>query len=162
MTNIMLAIWLVIIIFFLIWVGICIHRDSSSYVEMSFKESLDLVKLPVISFENNGKILHFMVDTGSSISILDESCIKGLLIKGYAESSNVINTAGGSVDTPCIVKVDISYKDKVYEEDFHICNLRKQFDQCFSEITLHGILGSCFFKKYGYDIDFEELKIYAK
>ena len=46
--------------------------------KISFKESLDLVELPVITFMNNDKKLNLLIDSGSDISYLCNKVISEL------------------------------------------------------------------------------------
>ena len=58
-----------------------------------------------------------------------------------------------------ICNLDIKYKDLSFTEEFVVSDL----DTVFSEVKkntgvqIHGILGSKFFEKYKYIIDFKEL-----
>ena len=40
--------------------------------KISFRESMDLVQLPIVTFMNNGKKLNFLLDTGASYSSINE------------------------------------------------------------------------------------------
>lgn len=164
MTNFMLVIWLIVIIFFLVWVAICIYRDNRhNYVEIPFKESIDLTKLPVVSFKSGTQTLHLLIDTGCSTSIFDESFMCDVPEEFFKKVDIPITSATGQTVASKIISLKLSYKDRDYIAEFIVCPMREQFDTAFEgKITVHGILGTDFFQKYGYDIDFEELKIYAK
>ena len=45
---------------------------------ISFRESMDLVELPIVTFMNNGKKLNFLLDTGASYSSINEAALEGL------------------------------------------------------------------------------------
>lgn len=57
---------------------------------MSFKESMDLVELPIITFYNNGKKLNFLLDTGANNSIINKSVIKDLDYKECTENLDTL------------------------------------------------------------------------
>ena len=58
----------------------------------------------------------------------------------------------------------IYYKDQKFEEEFSITDLDGAFDIIKKEngVQIHGILGSKFFEKYKYILDFKELIAYIK
>ena len=60
--------------------------------------------------------------------------------------------------------VDISYKDIHYPAYFMVCDMKTSFDNIKKEtgVTVHGILGSRFFKEYKSILDFAEFKAYFK
>lgn len=164
MTNFMLVIWLIIIIFFLAWVGICIYRDNiGTYIEIPFKESIDLTKLPIVSFKSGSQTLHLLIDTGCTTSIFDETYVSNLPSEYFNTVSVPITSATGQATASRTIALKLYYKDREYFAEFLVCPMKAQFDAAFEgKVTVHGILGTDFFQKYGYDIDFEELKIYAK
>ena len=53
--------------------------------KISFKESLDLVELPVITFMNNNKKLNLLIDSGSDISYLCSKVISELNLMSEEE-----------------------------------------------------------------------------
>lgn len=135
-----------------------IHKNT-----ISFREAMDLVELPVITFYNNNRKLNFLLDTGSNISYINESLVSSL---SYSKSDKTMSTMGieaNKVDAFfCIM--DVTYKDKVFREEFAIRDLSAAFDTVKAEsgVQIHGILGSLFFQKYKYILDFERLVAYTK
>ena len=116
---------------------------------MSFKESMDLVELPIITFYNNGKKLNFLLDTGANNSIINKSVIKDLDYKECTENLDTFGIDGevkSSMPTCTILNMDSAFRQ--VKED--------------SGVQLHGILGSLFFQKYKYVIDFKSLVAYIK
>ena len=125
-----------------------------------FKESIDLVGMPIVTFTNNGEKLHFLLDTGSDDSYIVPSILDKLLIINKVDIVDQIVTGGGSVETFGEVTLNISYKDYVFTNLFKINPMEDAFKQAFGDrsITVHGILGSIFFNKYNYILDFKELQ----
>lgn len=139
------------------------YKKKESLISMSFKESLDLTELPLITFYNNRKKLNFLLDTGSTSSIINESVLSSINYKLLDDTSNVIGIEGN----PAIVKnceITINYKKQPFTSDFIINNMDVAFSSVKKEfgVQLHGILGNNFFKKYQYVIDFDSFIAYTK
>ena len=132
--------------------------------KISFRESLDLVDLPIVTFKNNNIKLNFLLDTGSDVSYINKEVLSQL----QYETTNILDhfmAASGEVQIVNIVKMSLLYKDKKeYDERFSIADLSKAFNAIKSEngVTIHGILGNSFFLTYGYILDFEEKSFYNR
>lgn len=129
--------------------------------KISFKESIDLVDLPIITFKNNGKKFHFLLDTGANFSTLDSSSLKELSYLSL-EDTGVYSGIDGKEAESSFVMMDISYKDKIYTDMFQVIDLEAAFNSIKTEsgIKLHGIIGNSFFQKYKYVLNFDELVAY--
>ena len=129
--------------------------------KISFRETMDLVDLPIITFKNNGKKFNFLLDTGANFSTLNHSNLKDL---SYLDLDDVGTYSGvdGIESESSFVMMDVSYNDKVYTDMFQVIDLDAAFDSIKAEsgITLHGILGNSFFQKYKYVLNFDELVAY--
>lgn len=127
-----------------------------------FKESMDLINLPVVTFINNGKKLHFLLDTGSDDSFLTSSVVDSLAIKNHNDKVSNIQTGNGSISSMGMVTLDISYLDSSYENTFLVVDLDTTFKSVadYRGIHIHGIIGSLFFRRYGYKLDFKKLAAY--
>lgn len=131
--------------------------------KISFKEAMDLTELPVVTFYNNGQKLNFLLDTGSNDSHINEGALKGL---EYAESGMTKDLIGveGNKREYRFCNMTITYKNYSFESDFSVADLQNAFDVIKSEsgVQIHGILGSKFFQKYKYILDFNSLIAYLK
>lgn len=136
-------------------------RKKSS--EISFREAMDLVELPVITFYNGDKKINFLLDTGSNISYLNESIVSSLVTELTGEESNIIGIEGNKVNCK-ICKMIIRRKNQEFEEEFSIADLDKAFSIVKKEsgVQIHGILGSRFFEKYKYVLDFKDYIAYVR
>lgn len=136
-------------------------RKKSS--EISFREAMDLAELPVITFYNSGKKINFLLDTGSNISYLNESIVSSLVTESTGEESNIIGIEGNKVNCK-ICKMIIRRKNQEFEEEFSIADLDKAFSIVKKEsgVQIHGILGSRFFEKYKYVLDFKDYIAYVR
>lgn len=127
---------------------------------ISFRESMYLANLPIITFQNNNIKLNFLLDTGSTESHIAEYIVPKLTGK-YEEikTFNFIGSTGeGTINK--VFNLDISYKDKSFNTTVLV---NKGLNEAFknlkqsSGVTVHGILGSSFFEEYKYIIDFKDL-----
>jgi predicted aspartyl protease len=136
-------------------------RKKSS--EISFREAMDLAELPVITFYNGDKKINFLLDTGSNISYLNESIVSSLVTESTGEESNIIGIEGNKVNCK-ICKMIIRRKNQEFEEEFSIADLDKAFSIVKKEsgVQIHGILGSRFFEKYKYVLDFKDYVAYVR
>lgn len=136
-------------------------RKKSS--EISFREAMDLAELPVITFYNGDKKINFLLDTGSNISYLNESIVSSLVTESTGEESNIIGIEGNKVNCK-ICKMIIRRKNQEFEEEFSIADLDKAFSIVKKEsgVQIHGILGSRFFEKYKYVLDFKDCIAYVR
>ena len=133
-------------------------------VNMSFKEAMDLVELPVVTFLNGDKKLNFLLDTGSNISQINSSILPLLDHKKVEEKNmDVTGIEGNKVNTE-FCEMAITYKGQEFVGEFCIHDLDDAFAIVKEEsgVQIHGILGSLFFQKYKYVFDFESLIAYSK
>ena len=157
---------IIIIIFIIIFLIIIYKGKEDPYkrkTEMSFKEAIDLVELPVVTFYNGNKKLNFLLDTGSNISQINSSILGSLNYTLLEETNAVIGIEGNKKETQ-YCQMTFKYKDKLFVNDFCIHNLDDAFAIIKEEsgVQIHGILGSLFFQKYKYILDYSTLIAYSK
>ena len=130
---------------------------------MSFREAMDLVELPVVTFYNKDAKLNFLLDTGSDLSYINKSILPSLKYKEVNESRSIISVGGNSQTLGCCDMTG-TYKNQKFIDRFYISNLDEAFGAIKAEtgVQIHGILGSKFFTKYKYILDFETLVAYSK
>lgn len=131
--------------------------------KISFRESMDLTELPIVTFYNGDKKLNFLLDTGSNVSHINSSVIHLLDHTKTDQKTDTIGMEGNKVSND-ICKMTVYYRNQRFEEDFIISDLNDAFDIIKQEngVQIHGILGSKFFEKYRYVLDFSELIAYIK
>ena len=159
-----IGIVLAVIILSILINGIEDYCKQSSRVNMSFKEAMDLVELPVVTFLNGDKKLNFLLDTGSNLSQINNSILPLLDHKKIkAEDIDVVGMEGNKVKTE-LCEMTITYKGQEFVSSFCINDLDDAFAIVKEEsgVQIHGILGSLFFQKYKYVFDFESLIAYSK
>lgn len=139
-------------------------KKNKNVVNMSFKEAMDLVELPVVTFYNGNVKLNFLLDTGSNISQINASVLPLLDYKMIEDKTNaVIGIEGNKIQTG-FCEISITYKNQEFTNDFCIHDLNEAFAIVKEEsgVQIHGILGSLFFQKYKYILDYESLIAYSK
>lgn len=131
--------------------------------KISFKEAMDLVELPVVTFHNGDKKLNFLLDTGSNVSYINSSIIPLLVHEKIDKEMDTIGIEGNKVSNQ-FCKMSVAYKNQVFEEEFSIAELDEAFSVVKQEsgVQIHGILGSKFFERYKYVLDFKELIAYIR
>lgn len=138
-------------------------ESNSTYDKMSFRETMDLCELPIVTFTNNGIKLNFLLDTGCSTSVIHKEVLDNL---DYTDSNMVGEIYGmeGNKQSTFYINMNISYKDKDYEESFQVVDMSAPFGHLKAEhgVNLHGILSSSFFEKYKYVLNYDELVAYSK
>lgn len=131
--------------------------------KISFKESMDLVELPIITFYNENKKLNFLLDTGSNVSYINNSILPSINHKMLDKQSSTFGVEGNKT-TNNFCSMTIFYKEQLFNEEFSISDLDNAFNIVKQEngVQLHGILGSKFFERYKYVLDFKDLIAYIK
>lgn len=156
------------ILLFTCFVCIFIYSLGKEYYRikhaMSFKESLDLTDLPIITFYISNQKFNFMLDTGSNASYIDINSIKELNLNTKKETISIIGFDGNPVESNDYYDLTFYYKKRKYENSFIGMDLSVAFNSIkqATGVQIHGILGNVFFSKYKYVLDFDNLIAYAK
>ena len=112
-----IGIMLAVIILSIIINGVEDYCKQSKRVNMSFKEAMDLVELPVVTFLNGDKKLNFLLDTGSNISQINSSILPLLDHKKIeAKDMDVTGIEGNKVNTE-FCEMTITYKGQEFVGD---------------------------------------------
>lgn len=158
-----IGIMLAVIILSIIINGVEDYCKQSKRVNMSFKEAMDLVELPVVTFLNGDKKLNFLLDTGSNMCVINSRNIESLSYTKLDERGSIHGMEGNAVDVEYI-SMDFTHNGKPYTSTFQVVDMQEAFDRVKQEsgVTIHGILGSKFFEEYKYVLDFKELIAYTK
>lgn len=138
-------------------------RNNRNKVNISFKESMDLTELPIITFYNNNTKLNFILDTGANTSAIDSKCLTNI---NYKPTNSTVDVIGieGTPQRVELIDVSLKYKDREYKDTFQVVDLSKPFSKIKKDtgVNLSGILGNKFFTKYKYILDFDNLIAYSK
>ena len=130
---------------------------------MSFKQGFDLTELPIVTFYQGDKKFNFLLDTGSNNSVIDSNILNQIEYTPINASSEFFGVDGNKKKVN-MCNIKLTYKDTEYSYEYVINNLGKPFGNIKQEsgVTLHGIIGSKFFNKFRYVLDFNELIAYSK
>lgn len=136
---------------------------NTLYDKISFRETMDLCELPIITFVNNEIKLNFILDTGANASVINREILPKLSCEKSQKQGNIYGLEGKrqSVD---FITMGISYKNKEFKEEFQVLDMNPIFNNLKADygINVHGILSSTFFQKYKYVLNFDELIAYSK
>ena len=159
-----MVIGIVLIVIALIIISIAVKRHIvKGHSTVSFQEAMDLVELPIITVQNNNTKINLLLDTGSNSSYISPSILKDLNYDELEISNTTVGFGGGATHTKgCNMK--IKYKKLTFEDTFIIMQSDDVFAAIKQEcgVQVHGILGSKFFDRYSYVIDFGDLVAYIK
>ena len=135
-----------------------------SYNKISFKESLDLTSIPIVTFENNGRKINFLLDTGASKSIINSSELSTCKYETIKGVCSILTGMDGIPRNTEYVKLVLSYNGKEYVDNFQKTDMSAAFNAIKRDtgVNIHGVLGTAFFNKYKYVLDFDKLIAYSK
>ena len=109
---------------------------------ISFREAMDLVEMPVVTFYNKDTKLNFLLDTGSDLSYINKSILPSLEYKEINESRNIISVGGNSQSLGCC-DMTVTYKSQKFI-DSHMVQI-----EAFEKIGSFGLA-----KKLASEMDF--------
>lgn len=142
----------------------CILRQARlRKYSLSFKDSMDLVELPVVTFYHGKKKLNMLLDTGSSESIINLPELDRLIYTELDCQRPLMGMEGNICMNKTITTI-ISYSGLKFNHPFIAADMSEAFNKIKKEtgVTIHGILGSDFFARYKYVLDFDNLVFYKK
>lgn len=122
------------------------------------KGVLKQVHLPIIEVEVQNMHLHFILDTGSTNSLLDERVIVTLKDQiSFAGKYELQGIEGNAIQSSQGT-LSFGLCGKTYQQNFCFMPLEKPFEAIKrdSGIEVHGILGTDFLIANQWVIDFEE------
>ena len=136
--------------------------NSQNKYKICFKESYKRTDLPVVSLKINGKYEWFLVDSGASCNLIKQSYFDTIKDKPeLVTNKDGIYTGSDQIKSE-YCSFDLSYKTTKFKgEIFNIAQLNV-FDINKSKygMDIVGIVGSPFFNKYNWTIDFNDLVIW--
>ena len=114
---------------------------------------LESYERPIISVNVNGKTLYMLIDTGSSLNVLDIDVLDKIGVEKRFRMNQVV-TLGATHDIWHIRKVDIQVKDRAVNQfiSSDITVIRESILQA-TGIKIAGILGTPAIKELGLIID---------
>ena len=136
----------------------CNRKDA-----MSFMEAMDLTNLPIVTFYQGDKKFNFLLDTGATLSVINQAALESITHTTINETGELYGVDGVKREVS-YASIDLAYKNKDYTEKFQVLDMQEAIDQVKAEsgVNMVGIIGSEFFRKYKYVLDFDELVAYSK
>lgn len=138
------------------------EREELAKKNMSFLESLNLTGLPIITFHNNGQTLNMVLDTGSNVCLINKQMLPKLKYSEGESHTGIIGLSG-TAEGGDTVLLPLSYKDRNFDFECWVTDLTEMVTSLKSEygVTVHGLLGTGFFTKYKYILDFNSMIAYS-
>lgn len=122
---------------------------------------LNTTRLPIILVEVKDKYLSFILDTGSTCSLIDSNVVE--YFKDIVEpvGDYYINGIEGTKHKVEMITLPFTFEGQTYKPKFCVKPLLDAFKGIEDEsgIQVHGLLGTDFLLENQWIIDFKELKI---
>lgn len=162
MTTFNGIIFLILAFVFGLFISKIIDNNKNKPV-ISFRESLDLTGLPIVTFKQGKDRLNFILDTGASKSLIDSNILSNIEYEELADVAVSYGVDGIAHETP-YVGIVLSYNGKEYPEAFKVMDMATSFGKLKEDygVNVHGLLSSHFFENYSYVLDFAEMVAYGK
>lgn len=145
-------------------IGILLYRRHTIYENaLSFRDAVNLTELPIVTFYNGHKKLNMLLDTGSSECIISKEYLEYIIYTETEKYKEVFGMEGNIVKNP-VVSTTLSYSGLKFDIEAIAIDMSSAFSAIKNDsgVTIHGILGSTFFTRYKYILDFDKLLFYKK
>ena len=130
-------------------------------MEHNLSFSISKVQLPLIIVEVKEKFLCFILDTGSTCSLIDSTVVE--YFKDIVEPVGDYYISGieGTKHKVDMITLPFNFESQVYKPKFCVKPLLDAFKGIEDEsgIQVHGLLGTDFLLENKWIIDFNKLKI---
>lgn len=139
-----------------------IERLERSKKNMSFLESFQLTRLPILCFKNNGKPVNMILDSGSTDCIIDKTSLSQFEYEPSDQQGDVVGIQSVS-EVGNYVFLPLTYKERTFEIECLAVDMTttlKEIKDTYG-VTIHGVVGTDFFSKYKYILDFNEMVAYS-
>lgn len=139
-----------------------VYKSKDIYDKISFRETINLAGLPIVTFRQGENKLNFVLDTGAFSSIIDSRILDKLQYTEL-EGKSVGYGIDGKKHSMDRVGIVLTYKNKNYSDAFRVLDMSKSFDSLKRDygVTVHGLLSSSFFERYKYVLNYNELIAYS-
>lgn len=132
----------------------------------SIKGSVLKHGFPLIKMTIFGKRYNFVLDTGATVNVLDSSVLADIPVGenvDLKEGQGFMGAGDVAQRDTQVCTLPMTYNKQQFSEKFQIANLSEMFDSIEKEegIRIHGMLGSGFFKKHQWSIDFDKMVVWT-
>lgn len=123
---------------------------------------LPQVGLPLLIVQAQAKNLCFLLDTGSTINVLDRRVVEFFQLSGETAKQRQFGI-DGELQTTDVVELAFSLEEQEYKANFSVMDLSSAFGKVEEEsgIQIHGLLGCSFMEQQKWILDFEKLCLYT-
>lgn len=131
--------------------------------EISFRAGFDLTNLPIVTFYQGKNKFNFVLDTGSTSSVIDSNVLPRIEHSKIATQASIFGMDGKIRDSK-MCAISLTYKNNTFTYNYIISDLKEAFGHIKQDsgVILHGVIGSRFFNEFKYVLDFDELIAYSK
>jgi hypothetical protein len=139
------------------------QSESRKMIRVDISKSLEVVGLPLITFEKDGESLTFLLDTGASMNL-----IKKDVLNHFSHDAEQLpqKTQYYGIDNVCHVTHLYSFTFKLGE--FEYCEIFQEmqnadaltFELDDGPLEVHGILSSQFFIKYRACFSYDTMEMF--
>ena len=115
--------------------------------------------IPFIKVKHNNITFNLVIDTGCTVSCIDENILDLLLYKTTNNYTDGLISAEGCNDNKVpIVEMPITIGDQDYIEQFNVVDFKAMAQQVKDSfgLTIRGLLGSEFLYKHSLILDFDK------
>lgn len=134
---------------------------AANKYKVSFKKHFKKIKVPLIKMKVGEELHYFLVDSGATDNVISKSFFDTIDHKCFNDlhyAKPIVSANGTTKECP-YMETTLSFKRDYFEDiPFLITDIKDAVDfiKEKSNITIVGILGSTFFDKYRWAIDFDE------
>lgn len=162
----MIVVIVIIVVVELLLIGtvFVLLRRTKKKNKISFQGSMDLIDLPIVTLYNGSRKLNFLLDSGANASSINEEDLATCLYKLSDKKTSVMGIEGDKKNIDNTVIIELTRKGTKFSEIFQVSDLSRIFKAMreYRGIEVNGILGTTFFSKYGYVLDFDDMVAYTK
>ena len=125
----------------------------------TFEYGLQNIRLPIVSVKIEDNILCFILDTGSTCSLIDRNVVEYFKDIAKPIGEYFINGIDGTKHKVDVVHLPFIINEKEYQQDFCVKPLHDAFKDIENEcgLQVHGLLGTDFLMENKCFIDFKEM-----
>lgn len=130
--------------------------------EVSFRDTLLLAGIPIVTFKNGNKYFNFIIDTGATSSLINKSVINEFNADKI-DGNDVVCGLDPNVEFKSEkFKIQLECDNEKFDVTFGAIDLDATFNslQEDSGIYVSGILGSDFLERHKYILDYNKMIIY--
>ena len=138
-------------------------KKNNSFLSFSFSKGFTSPNLPIATFNQGGKELNFIIDTGSDDNVVNREALADIKYDMIEHQGTLAGVGGVFEVEACNISFQLE-KDSFTAKFLISDHLKEAFDDIRKAhaIPLHGMLGSKFLVDNNIVLDFKNLAAYSK